>query len=83
MHFFVHVSTNLQHVVSGCALCLPAGIYAYWLNIFETISISASAAAIFSAEDGCGRWPKRKDIVAREGACWQICQAEFSVVGIA
>jgi hypothetical protein len=30
----------------------------------ETISISASAAAIFSAEEGWGRpWPKRKDIV--------------------
>jgi len=32
--------------------------------MLETISISASAAAIFSAELGCGRWPKRKDIVA-------------------
>ena len=35
----------------------------YWLNMLETISISASAAAIFSAEEGWGRpWPKRKDI---------------------
>lgn len=37
---------------------------AYWLNMLETISISASAAAIFSAEEGCGLWPKRKDILA-------------------
>lgn len=37
----------------------------YWLNMLETISISASAAAIFSAEEGCGRPPpKRKDMVA-------------------
>jgi hypothetical protein len=35
----------------------------HWLNMLETISISASAAAIFSAEEGWGRpWPKRKDI---------------------
>jgi hypothetical protein len=31
--------------------------------MLEIISISASAAAIFSAELGCGRWPKRKDMV--------------------
>lgn len=37
----------------------------YWLNMPETISISASAAAIFSAEEGWGRPPpKRKDIFA-------------------
>ena len=37
----------------------------YCVNMLETISISASAAAIFSAEEGCGREPKpRKDIVA-------------------
>ena len=42
----------------------------YWLNILETISISASAAAIFSAEEGWGRAPpKRKDIFAVL-ACW-------------
>jgi hypothetical protein len=36
----------------------------YWLNMLETISISASAAAIFSAEEGWGRAPpKRKDIL--------------------
>lgn len=33
------------------------------MNMFETISISASAAAIFSADEGCGLPPpKRKDI---------------------
>ena len=38
----------------------------YWLNMLETISISASAAAIFSAEEGCGRAPPkpRKDMFA-------------------
>jgi len=30
----------------------------YRLNMSETISISVSAAAIFSAEEGCGRAPK-------------------------
>lgn len=41
------------------------GIRTYWLNMLETISISASAAAIFSAEEGCGRAPpKRKDMLA-------------------
>lgn len=39
--------------------------FTYWLNMFDTISISASAAAIFSAEVGCGLWPKRKDIVGQ------------------
>jgi hypothetical protein len=29
----------------------------YLLNISETISTSVSAAAIFSAEEGCGRPP--------------------------
>ena len=39
------------------------GAGTHWLNMLETISISASAAAIFSAEEGWGRpWPKRKDI---------------------
>jgi hypothetical protein len=37
---------------------------AYRLNMSDTISISASAAAIFSADVGCGRPPpKRKDIL--------------------
>lgn len=41
-----------------------------WLNMLETISISASAAAIFSADEGCGRWlPKRKDIVGGDWIC--------------
>lgn len=38
----------------------------YRLYMSETISISASAAAIFSAEEGWGRPPKRKDMVAEE-----------------
>jgi hypothetical protein len=55
----------------------------YWLNMLETISISASAAAIFSAEEGWGRpWPKRKDIFGMwcvwwfflgEGVCVCVC----------
>lgn len=37
----------------------------YLLNMSETNSTSVSAAAIFSAEDGCGRpAPKRKDMMA-------------------
>lgn len=36
---------------------------AYRLNISDIISTSVSAAAIFSAEESCGRPPKRKDIV--------------------
>lgn len=32
----------------------------YRLNISETISTSVSAAAIFSAEEGCGRPPPNK-----------------------
>ena len=44
----------------------------YWLNMLETISISASAAAIFSAEEGWGRpWPKRKDIFSM-WCVWRI-----------
>lgn len=50
----------------------------YWLNMPETISISASAAAIFSAEEGWGRPPpKRKDILSRcvvwLGYSWWVC----------
>ena len=36
------------------------GRIAYWLNMLDTISISASAAASFSAEVGCGRAPMPK-----------------------
>lgn len=36
-------------------------------NISEIISTSCSAAAIFSAEESCGRPPKRKDIVVVYG----------------
>ena len=35
----------------------------YRLNMSEMSSTSVSAAAIFSAEESCGRLPKRKDIV--------------------
>jgi hypothetical protein len=49
----------------------------YRLNMSETISTSVSAAAIFSAEVGCGRPPpNRKDMVEgvagtrREKARW-------------
>jgi len=34
------------------------------LNMSDTISISVSAAAIFSADDSWGRPPKRKDMTA-------------------
>ena len=35
----------------------------YRLNMSEMSSTSVSAAAIFSAEESCGRLPKRKDII--------------------
>lgn len=43
----------------------------YRLSMSETISTSSSAAAIFSAEESCGRPPNRKDMVFRKfyGAC--------------
>ncbi len=46
----------------------------YWLNMLETISISASAAAIFSAEVGWGRAPppKRKDILVEWLVLWAV-----------
>ena len=37
--------------------------WCYRLNMSEMSSTSVSAAAIFSAEESCGRLPKRKDIV--------------------
>ena len=53
---------------------LVGGVYRLYMS--ETMSISASAAAIFSADEGWGRpAPKRKDIlvwvewVVREGGC--------------
>nr|POF17018.1 hypothetical protein CFP56_57834 [Quercus suber] len=54
-----------------------------WLNMFETISISASAAAIFSAEEGCGRAPppKRKDIAMSFGCRWQWRELCRSLLG--
>ena len=42
----------------------------YRLNMSEMSSTSVSAAAIFSAEESCGRLPKRKDIVDSVGACY-------------
>jgi hypothetical protein len=36
---------------------------AYRLYMSETMSISASACAIFCSDESCGRPPKRKDIV--------------------
>lgn len=35
----------------------------YRLSMSETISTSSSAAAIFSADESCGRPPNRKDMV--------------------
>ena len=77
MHFFVQVSTSLDGDVSDGVVMEVVeekeggrrgqrGGGIYWLNILETISISASAAAIFSAEEGWGRAPppKRKDMFA-------------------
>ena len=59
MHFLVHVSTSLyiQHVSDVFSVYQAIWVGAYWLNMLETISISASAAAIFSADDGCGLAP--------------------------
>ena len=42
----------------------------YRLNISEMSSTSVSAAAIFSAEESCGRLPKRKDIVDGWGSLY-------------
>ena len=42
--------------------------WCYRLNMSEMSSTSVSAAAIFSAEESCGRLPKRKDIVDGLGA---------------
>jgi hypothetical protein len=40
---------------------------AYRLYMSETMSISASACAIFCSDESCGRPPKRKDIVCVGG----------------
>ena len=41
--------------------------------MLETISISASAAAIFSAEVGAGRWLKRNDMLGKKGGSqWRL-----------
>lgn len=50
----------------------------HWLNMLETISISASAAAIFSAEEGGARAPNpNMDMLAGVegvdlGGCWSL-----------
>lgn len=54
MRFWSAIAYDLEGLVEN-----PA----YRLNISETISISASAAAIFSADDGCGLPPNRKDML--------------------
>jgi hypothetical protein len=46
------------------------------LNISLTMSISTSAAAIFSADVGCGRPPNKNDIMNRVG--W-VCDCEMIV----
>lgn len=53
-------------VVVGKMWCFDKStswIHTHLLNMSDTISTSVSAAAIFSAEESCGRPPKRKDIV--------------------
>lgn len=40
----------------------------YLLNISETISTSVSAAAIFSADESCGRPPNKNDIFVKGGS---------------
>lgn len=55
---------------------------AYRLYMSDTMSISASAAAIFSAEVGCGRAPKRKDIVFEIGDFERVSEVRDSVVVI-
>ena len=46
----------------------------YRLYMSETMSISASAAAIFCSDDGWGRPPKRKDMIAVVRFCvgWKM-----------
>ena len=54
------------------------------MNMPETISISASAAAIFSAELGCGRPPpKRKDmlVLGVRGLVWLAMRGSGEVAG--
>ena len=46
------------------------------LNISLTMSISTSAAAIFSADEGCGRPPNKNDIMIVMGG---FCDCELSV----
>lgn len=69
IHFLVQVSTSLSQCQVAC-FSISSKRWTDWLNMLETISISASAAAIFSAELGCGRPPpKRKDMSAVGFSC--------------
>ena len=65
MHFFVHDWFSLTPLLVLDPLeerGSPRRIADYLLTIPDIISISASAAAIFSADDGCGRPPNMNDI---------------------
>ena len=49
----------------------------YRLNMSEIISTSASAAAIFSADESCGLPPKRNDISENGGSFPEVETVEF------
>lgn len=54
--------------MAECFGAMESGMVPYRLNMSDTMSTSISAAAIFSADVGCGRPPpKRKDIVTADG----------------
>jgi hypothetical protein len=52
---------------------------AYRLYMSETMSISASACAIFCSDESCGRPPKRKDIVCVGGVDWLVMYMRVKV----
>ena len=57
---------NREYRVGGKGRVRAYLLYMSWMS-----SSSASARAIFSAEEGCGRFPpKRKDIVVDDG---EVC----------
>jgi hypothetical protein len=79
MHFLMQDCVNLRKICQpgnvdgfGAVEVCPAQmqgarICAYLENMSDTISTSVSAAAIFSAEVGCGRPPpNKKDILEEE-----------------
>ncbi len=60
------IGRSSDHSVGGKGRAQAYLLYMSWMS-----SSSASARAIFSAEDGCGRLPpKRKDIVVDDG---EVC----------